>query len=228
MTTGRTGSTSLMKALQAHSDILVPNRQVDCVDNELVHPDYMDRYVGYYARACSRPVAGEAALIDAFFETASGFAFAGFKSMPDRHADIDAFIGRTDIRFIVLERLDIASTIASFITAIDEGCWRREGGPQPHRWHFDPEHHERIRGHLKYLTACFACMDRIPDAIRLTYEEICEPGFSNRELDEFFERSIAIPDPQPPLSGEDYVKNWDEFRSFVMGELDAAGERTAS
>jgi hypothetical protein len=213
-----------MNVLQAHSDILVPNKQVDCVDNELVHPDFMDDYVGYYARACGRPVADEPALIDAFFETASGFAFAGFKSMPDRHTDIDAFVGRSDIRFIVLKRLDVASTVASFITAIDEGCWRREGGPQPHQWHFGDGHHERIRGHLKYLTACFACMDRIPGAIRLSYEEVCGPGFSSRELDAFFGRPVAIPDPQPPVSGEDYVENWGEFRSFVIGELAAMQE----
>lgn len=217
LTVGRSGSTSLMNFLAKSDDIAVPCKEVDCVDNELLHPDRAAQYAAFYAQRCAVPVRTADELIDCFYRTHADAAYAGFKSMPNRHPDFAAFAARRDVRFITLVREDVVSTVASFMVAIDTGSWRRFGGPQAARWVFDAARDERrVLGNLTYVLQSNAALRDIPGAIALTYEALCDPAFSHAALDGFFARRVSIENPRPPTHGSSYVENWDEFAAFVQ------------
>jgi len=211
LTTGRSGSTSLMEAFEPFADIALPRRQIDCVDDELLRPGDFARHVQEYAALTGEGIDGQDALIDAFYAYNAGSRFAGFKSMPHRHQNYDAFIAREDIRFITLLREDVASTVASFMLAIRRGTWRRHGEVPQERWTFRPEDTQEVRAIHARLVENMRALQRVPGAIRLTYEELCDKGFASAELNDFFKRPIAISDPTPPVSGEAYTENWDAF-----------------
>jgi hypothetical protein len=220
LTVGRAGSTSLMNALAKFDDIAVPSKNIECVDNELVHPEQVSNYARQYSRLCGVPIASPSALIECFFSHNAGYRYCGFKSMPNRHRDFEAFTRREDIRFITLTREDIASTAASFLTALTTNSWRRSGGSQPAKLRFRRTEHERsVLGNLLYIQTSQTLLARVPRAIALTYEALCQPDFSSAALDEFFARPIGIQDPRPPTSGASYIENWDEFRQFVEEAL---------
>lgn len=224
LTVGRSGSTSLMNFLAKFDDIALPCKDVDCVDNELLHPDRVAQYAVFYAQRCAMPVRTEDDLIDCFYRAHAASAYAGFKSMPNRHPDFAAFAARRDIRFITLVREDIVSTVASFMVAIDTGSWRRFGEPQAARWTFDAARDgQRVRGNLAYVLQSNAALRNIPGAVALTYEGLCDPAFSDAALDEFFARRISIENPRPPTHGSSYVGNWDEFAAFVRNAAGASG-----
>lgn len=216
LTVGRTGSTALMDALQRFDDIAVPNKNIACPDNELVHPRRVRQYAAEYSRLCDRRITRQSQLIECFFLYNAGFRFAGFKTMPERHRDYRAFTNRKDITFITLARRDVPSTVASFMLAMAKDTWRRSGEAAQARLTFRPEHATRVLGNLAYVHRSLVQLGHVPGAIRLTYESLCDPAFRCVELDAYFGRPIKIEDPRPPTSGRSYVTNWEEFEDFVL------------
>jgi hypothetical protein len=215
MTFGRAGSTALINLLQDYPDIMVPNKQINCQDNELVHHSNVRSYAKAYERICARRISSIDELIDCFYNHNAQSPYCGFKSMPDRHPDFRQFASRKDIRFITLVRADIPSTVSSFMLAMAHGTWRRDGGTPDQRWTFTPDQHNRVLGNLNYILQSLALLRSVPDAINLTYEELCQPDFNNEALNNLFAREIRLANPRPPTSGEKYVTNWDEFSSFI-------------
>ncbi len=215
MTFGRAGSTALIDLLQACPDIMVPNKQIDCQDNELVHPQYVRNRAKAYEKICARSISSIDELIDCFYNHNAQSPYCGFKSMPDRHPNFRQFANRKDIRFITLVRADIPSTVSSFMLAIAHGTWRRDGGVPDQRWTFTPDQRDRVVGNLTYILQSLALLRSIPDAINLCYEDLCQPDFNNETLNDYFARDIRLVEPKPPTSGEKYVTNWDEFRNFI-------------
>jgi hypothetical protein len=216
LTAGRAGSTALMDRLERYPDIAVPGKNIACVDQELVHPTRIQAQAAAYAKLCGKAIATPEQLIDCFFDFNGGAAFAGFKTMPNRHKDLDRFVARPDIRFITLSRRDVASTVASFLVAMATDSWRRQGGAQTARWTFEPGRDAAaVASNLRYVVRSDERLARVPNAIALVYENLCDPDFSNPALDAFFGRPIRLDAPRPPTSGETYVANWQEFRTFV-------------
>ena len=216
LTVGRAGSTALMNRLERYPDIAMPGKNIECVDQELVHPARLQGQAAAYARLCGRAITTPEQLIECFFEVNGNAAFAGFKTMPNRHRDLDRFVVRSDITFITLSRRDVASTVASFLLAMATDSWRRDGGPQSARWTFDAKRDAAaVLGNLRYVVKGDAQLRAVPNAIALVYEDLCDPEFASPALDAFFGRPIRLDDPKPPTSGETYVANWSEFRAFV-------------
>jgi LPS sulfotransferase NodH len=219
LTVGRAGSTALMDHLGGHPDIACPSKNIDCVDQELVHPMRIGAQAAAYARLCGTRITTVEELIDSFFAYNASAAYAGFKTMPNRHRNFERFVSTPDIRFITLSRRDVASTVASFVVAMATDSWRRSGGPPAARWSFDAQRDgEVVAGNLRYVLKSAEQLRRVPDAIALAYEDLCDPEFSDSTLDAFFGRPIRLDHPKPPTSGESYVGNWSEFREFVDAE----------
>lgn len=220
LTVGRSGSTSLMNFLGTLTQVALPCGDIDCVDNELLHPERAAQYAHAYAKLCKCPIRTQADLIECFFRHHARSVYVGFKSMPNRHADFPEFSLRPDIQFITLVREDVASTVASFLVAMETGSWRRFGEPQAARWVFDPTRDgQRVRSNLSYVLQSNTALRRIPNAIALTYEALCEPAFNHAALNQFFAQKISIDHPRPPTHGSSYVENWDEFNHFLNIEL---------
>lgn len=216
LTVGRAGSTALMNRLARESDIALPGKNIDCIDQELAHPARVQAHAAAFARLCGVPISTVEQLIDCFFAANAGSAYAGFKTMPNRHHDYDRFVRRSDIRFITLSRRDVASTVASFVVAMATDSWRRNGGAQTARWTFDPKRDgAAVAGNLRYVLNSMAQLETVPAAIALAYEDLCDPKFASSSLDAFFGRPIRLDDPKPPTSGRSYVANWAEFCAFV-------------
>jgi hypothetical protein len=220
LTVGRAGSTSLMNVLEKFPDIAVPNKNIPCVDNELVHPKRVQEYAKRYSELCGTPIVTPDELIDGFFAHNASAAYAGFKTMPDRHKKFDAFVSQPDIQFITLTRRDIPSTVASFLLAMKTDSWRRFGEPQQARWKFQPAAAGRVTlSNLTYVQDSIARLSRVSHAIHLVYEDLCDPAYRCAALDDYFNRPIHIENPKPPTSGSAYVENWDEFRAFISEGL---------
>lgn len=216
MTMGRSGSTALMHALRRFPDIATPGKNIPCEDDELLHPEFAEGYARRYAELTGRAIESPGALMDAFYRHNAGYAYAGFKSMPNRHPKFRRFVESPGIRFITLVREDVGSTVASFIVAMLTGCWRRDGGEQGQSWTFDPARHgAAVRSNLAYILESQRLIASIPDAIRLSYEELCREDFSQVDLDAYFGRPIRLDKPKPPLSAASYVANWPEFLDFI-------------
>lgn len=214
-TTGRAGSTALMDKFASYPDIGVPNKQVDCRDNELLHLRFIERYKDYYQEYLDQPIRSEIGLISAFYRANQGGAYAGFKSMVNRHPYLEALTGSREIQIITLRRADPAATVASFIVATRAGTWRRDGGPQQHRLVFDTRLRQQALAHLEYISQSIRVMSELPGAIRLVYEDLCRPDFVNKELNEYFGPEIQLERPKTPIQPADYVDNWLEFKTFI-------------
>jgi len=214
LTTGRTGSTSLVDALAAWDDVVVPGKLVSCVDNELVHPDFVASYMRQLGKLAGRAIEDQDALIGTFFALGDDAGYVGFKSMPYRHRHFEAFAARPDVRFIVLLRRDVTATVASFAVAQETGSWRRRGGV-PDAWTFRSEDRVRVWDLAAYVRATNEALMAVPSAIRLFYEDLCDPSFSSPELDEFFARPVRLSVPNRPVRTEDYVTNHAQFARFV-------------
>jgi hypothetical protein len=215
MTAGRSGSTSLMDRLAQFSDIAVPAKDVDCRDNELLHAQFAVEYCKAYSTLYGKNIASPQHLIEGFYQYHAQAAYAGFKSMPERHADFAAFVNRADIQQITLLREDVASTVASFVIAKLAGTWRRFGEPQLVKFNFTAENADALVGTIRYIANSNATINSIPNAIRLNYEDLCSPHFCSPALDDFFARKIQLAHPRPPVHGSSYVSNWDKFEEFV-------------
>ncbi|HYR07482.1 MAG TPA: hypothetical protein VEQ60_06930, partial [Longimicrobium sp.] len=161
LTTGRTGSTSLMDALASWDDIVVPGKLVPCVDNELVHPEFAASYMEQLGQLAGRAVDGEDALIETFFALGAHAGYVGFKSMPYRHQRFEAFVSRRDVRFIVLLRRDVTATVASFAVAQQTASWRRRGGV-PDAWTFRSEDRVRVWDLAAYVRATNEMLMAVP------------------------------------------------------------------
>jgi hypothetical protein len=216
MTVGRCGSTALMNALQDFPDIATPGKNIECADHELLHPDCARRYARQYAALAGREIRSPGALIEAFYRHNAGYAYAGFKSMPNRHRQFQRFAASRGIQFITLVRRDVASTVASFMVAMQAGCWRREGGVQTETWTFDPARlGPAVAANLAYVLDSLALIASMPGAIALAYEDLCREDFASPELDGYFDRPVRLPRPKPPLSGSAYTANWPEFLEYL-------------
>lgn len=215
LTSGRAGSTALMDALARFDDIAVPHKQIDCVDNEILHPRRRAEYAQKYQELTGLPTGDEMSLIEAFYKSNEGAGYAGFKSMPERHRQLRDFVAQPNLQLISLKRGDLPSTVASFLVAFDAGTWRREGGEQPHRLVFGPQYEQRSIGHLRYLEQTDRFLQALTGAIHLQYEDLCRESFVCPDLDDFFQRHIGLLNPKPCTTGASYVENWDEFCSFI-------------
>ncbi len=215
LTTGRSGSSSLMRAFQVHDDIVVPSQQIGFEGDELLLPHGFERHRRAYEQLLGLPIDGGDALIEAFYRYNAGMAFAGFKSMPHRHADFRDFVAREDIRSITLVRADVASTVASFMLALRQGTWGRRGEAPRKRWTFQPHDAAEARAILRRLQNNMRALAGVPAAIRLTFEDLCDPECSAPELDDYFGRPIRIADPRPPTSGASYTGNWADFAAAL-------------
>ena len=229
LTVGRAGSTALMARLAREPDIALPGKNIDCVDQELVHPSRVNAHAAAFGRLCGTTISTIDQLIDCFYAANADSAYAGFKTMPNRHRDYDRFVGRPDIRFITLSRRDIASTVASFVVAMATNSWRREGGAQAARWTFDPKRDGAgVLGNLRYVLNSMAQLEKVPAAIALAYEDLCHPKFTSPALDALFGRPIRLDQPKPPTSGRSYVENWSEFCAFIEEIRKAGSTRKAA
>jgi len=216
ITPGRAASTALMNILEGHDDIAVPNKNIDCSNNELIQQRKVKQYRRLYSELCKTQIKTNSELIKGFFEYNQSSPYAGFKTMPMRHKNDPEFLQREDIQFIILTRDDIPSTVASFITARQRNTWYRKGG--------NPKEKIEIRGililmtwgNVMYLQNSLKALERIKNGINIKYEELCQPDFNNPELNAFFERKIQLQNPLTPTSGAQYIKNWQWFQRFVM------------
>ena len=216
ITTGRTGSTSLMRALAAHNDIAVPSKQVPSDDEELLHPRESSRYRSFYVGKIGRQIATDIELIDAFYASNNHAEYAGFKSMPNRHKSFQQWHARGDVQFISLRRTDIAATVASFLAARDFGLWRREGGSHTHQVLFGQHNVRRVDNHLRYIINNEKLLDSVSRCIHLRYEDLCDSNFNHPQLNKFFDREIKLTDPKTPIDPATYVTNWAEFNAYVV------------
>ncbi len=233
MTVGRSGSTSLMEAIGRFEDVALPGKDIECEDQELLHQKRVRGYMKQYAALAGGRIAGQGELIEAFYRLNAKKPYAGFKSMPDRHADFAAFSAREDIQFITIQRRDYASTAASFLRAQATGTWRRHGEARGDRWRFDAKRDGKaLKANLAYIHGSRARLDGVPGAIHLYYEDLCEPGYASLALDEFFGRPLRFLDPRPATVGASYVENWEEFSAFAaaawsaLDAKDKAGKET--
>jgi len=215
LTSGRAGSTALMDFLESFDDVALPNKNIACRDNELLHTDRIKEHFIKYQELCNKPVSNQEDLIERFFEYNSKIPYAGFKSMPTRHIHFGQLIARQDIRFIILTRKDICSTIASFFVAVHTGSWRRSGEPQTVKWQFRQENVQQVLDHLRYIYKSEKLLGQIENSVRITYEDLCSPYFNNYELNDFFKRTVKLENPKKPVTAADYVVNWAEFKKFV-------------
>ena len=208
-----------MDCFERSDDISVPNKNIDCDNNELVHPKREAEHIRLYAALRGKPIADQDELIEAFFDYNDASSYAGFKSMPNRHRNLRAFVQREDVRFITLRRRDVASTSASFMRAADSGTWRRQGEAVGGRWIFDRDNDAaRVARNVRYIFDSHVQLAAIPGAFHLFYEDMCNPDGQTPALDamdEFFEAPSRFENPRPPTSAEEYVGNWQEFRAYV-------------
>lgn len=218
LTTGRSGSTSLINALASHSDIITPDKLIDSPDNELLHPRQVSRYISLFQPYSKVPIGDELQLIQAFFLAAGqvgGANYVGFKSMPNRHRQLQALVSHPDIQIITLVRSDVASTVASFLLAMKEGTWRRSGEEQTKQLVFDKELEQQVLSNLQYVLHSENLLSSIQGAIHLQYEQLCQKSFCNQSLEEYFQRPVRLISPKAPVTADIYVKNWSEFVDFI-------------
>jgi hypothetical protein len=215
ITPGRSASTALMNVLEGFDDVAVPNKNIDCPNNELIQQRKVKQYRQLYFELTNIPINSNPDLINQFFEYNQDYPYTGFKTMPMRHKDDPEFMRRSDIQFIILVREDIPSTVASFITARRRNTWNRTGGKSNEKFHVGGIDKLMVWGNIGYIRSSLKALTKIKDAIHITYEDLCSPGFSNSELNEFFGREIKLDRPVTPTSGNDYIENWEKFKLFV-------------
>ncbi len=204
-----------MDTLAQYPDIALPGKQVDCRDNELFNPVRAKSYIPWYQRFSKVPINDDISMINAFYNANQASAYAGFKTMPNRHRKLNLLVTNQQIQVIALVRNDLASTIASFVVAMRKQTWRRDGGQQQYRFTFGDSFREQVERHLRYVVSSRWILQSIPGAIHLSYEALCDPDFHHPALDAYFGRRIQLIDPKPPTSARHYVSNWDSFCAFI-------------
>ena len=215
ITPGRAASTALMSVLEGYDDIAVPNKNIDCNNNELVQQRVAKLHRRLYGELCGTEIKTDAELIEKFFEYNQASPFAGFKTMPMRHKNQPEFFQRQDIQFIILTREDIPSTVASFIAARMKNTWDRKGGAARSKIRIRGISVLMVWGNIIYIRRSLNALNMINNGIKITYEALCDPNFSNQELNAYFGRTIQLASPVKPTSGADYIENWDWLKGFV-------------
>ena len=215
LTTGRAGSTSLMQVLEKFDDIAVPNKLFPCPNNELLHRRMKRRHKTLLSKLVRKPVNTDSELINSFYEYCHEFPYVGFKSMPNRHRETPNFFKRDDITFIVLTRKDIPSTVASFYAANKKKTWARTGGKQTSKLRIKGIDKLRTKGVIRYVLGSLHFLRRITPAIRISYEDLCQPDFNNPQLNDFFNRKIQLEKPVQQISGDQYIENWEWLKEAV-------------
>jgi hypothetical protein len=215
ITPGRAASTALMSVLEGYDDIAVPNKNIDCKNNELIQQKVVKLHRRLYGELCGKEIRTNTDLIEIFFEYNQASPFAGFKTMPMRHKKQPEFLQRQDIQFITLTRDDIPSTVASFIAARLKNTWDRKGGAARSKIHIRGISVLMVWGNIIYIRRSLNAINTIKNGIKITYEALCDPDFSNEELNSYFGRTIQLANPVNPTSGADYIENWDWFKGFV-------------
>jgi len=135
--------------------------------------------------------------------------------MPLLYKDHPDFFSREDITFIILTRDDIPSTVASFIAADKQKNWVRTGGAQSSKLKIRGIDKLRTRAVTRYILGSLNILESITPAIRISYEDLCQPNFNNPKLDHYFNREIKLDKPVQPISGADYIENWDWLKKTV-------------
>ena len=216
-----------MDQLAGFQGVALPCKDIDCRDNELVHPRFVQEYASAYSRLTGRAITSPGQLIEAFFEHHGEADLAGFKTMFNRHPDLSRFVTREDIQFITLTRRDIPATVASFMLALEQQTWRRSGGDTAARWTFCKAHAQQVAANLEYVFQSNMVLSQVPGAIKLVYEDLCQANFMNPDLDACFGRHVAIDQPKSPTDASRYVSNWDEFVEFLQPHWQALKARFA-
>ncbi|MEM9367874.1 MAG: hypothetical protein AAGD07_17925 [Planctomycetota bacterium] len=220
LTPGRSGSTTLIRAIGNRPGVALPSRDISsCIDDELVHPARLRQTSKAYEALVGRPIPDGNALVDTFFEVHQSDAFAGFKSMPARHEPYESFLRTEGLHFIVLTRDDLPSLVASFHVAKRRGTWRREGEEHEFRWRFTRDQIPGLRATTEYVRRSVELLKQVPNPIWIRYEDLVSPGFQCIELDAFFGSPIQIESPKGPVSGSSYVSGWNDFQSYVHSEM---------
>lgn len=214
-TTGRCGSRSFFLSLLKYDDIAIPSKNQDIQCNELLNPRFLPEFYESYSIMCGQNINTKSSLIDWFYLFNNISPYAGFKMLFSQSIDCPDFFERGDIRFIVLLRHDVPSTLASLMLAGDTGVWNREGGAHTRSWSYssarEEELQEKVRGHYQAVIR----LASIKNAIRIYYEDIVKEGFHHAQLSEFFGRDIRLSAPKQATSGAQYVRNWSEFQETV-------------
>ena len=216
MTVGRSGSTSLMYSLRNIAGIALPSQDLpECIDDELIHPERLAAATRDYEGLVGHSINTPNALIDAFFHHHRAADYAGFKTMPQRHEDFDAFVRRGDITFIGVLRRDIPSTVASQLVAHRWQTWRRSGESHERQWEFSSGAAPDVDGAIWHAVKRQDQIREIPNVIEVYYEDLVQPHFKNDRLDDFFATTIRLEKTGKPTCGSDYVLNWEQFCQYV-------------
>ena len=214
-----------MDNIAKSAGVAVPGKDIDCRDNELIHPRFVARYARAYARLTGKSIGSSAELIEAFYNYHADVNIAGFKTMFNRHSDLKQFILREDIQFITLTRRDIPATVASFMLAMEQQTWRRHGGRSTQEWTFSDKNMDRVNANLEYIYTSNMVLRSVPDAIALHYEDLCHSEFQNPRLDAYFGRHVALDQPAPPTDASHYVSNWEAFVFFLQKRWEELNSR---
>jgi len=215
ITPGRAGSTALMNVVEGFEDIMVPNKNIDCPNNELVQQKKVKQYKHLYSELTKTNIKLNRELIDQFYQYNRDYPYVGFKTMPMRHKDDPDFLLREDIKFIILTREDISSTVASFIAARMKNTWNRTGGRTQSKLVIRGVYKLMVWGNIIYVRNSMNALGKIKSAINVKYEDLSSPGFNSLELNEFFGRSIKLENPAKPTSGKEYIENWEWLERLV-------------
>lgn len=204
-----------MRALNAFDDIASPCKNSQLLFSELLHPNLLEEAYSIYSALGDLTDRTPSKLIDCFYDVNSSFPYAGFKLLFCQSAGVEQLWFSEDVQVITLLRHDIPSTMASLMMASDTGDWNREGGGHRRGWSYSSarggELKERVAAHFKAVTSLMS----IPNSIVIYYEDITQSGFVSASLREFFGRDVRLAEPRKPTSGEQYVRNWGEFRDLV-------------
>jgi len=204
-----------MAALARHPGIALPRKQIDCGDDELLREHSLHAHTRQYRRLSGALITSADELIDLFYDYNRGAPFAGFKSMPHRHKRYGDSVARPDIQAIILRRRDLASTLASFMLATEQGIWRRAGERASARWRFGDHNRQAALSILRNLKTNLHKLEAVADRIDLVFEDLCDRAFQDPRLDACFGRRITIDDSRLPVSGETCTDSWDAFLTFV-------------
>ena len=217
LTTGRCGSRAFFRALEQHTNIISPTKQIGAGSRELLHHDHIKERYTQYSELVKRQVKTQSELIEAFYESNETVEYSGFKTLYHFVDDWEDFLKR-DLQWIILTREDLASQIASFRLALKTTDWINEDPKRSRHWSF--LHSET--NHVKALGNDILKQQKILsqiEGIHITYEQLTKPNFSNSKLNEFFGAPIQLIDPQGPTSAEDYCLNWLTFKQFVDEQI---------
>lgn len=215
LTTGRAGSSSLLQTLEKLPGLITPANSTEVGQTELLNPTFRADFFSIYSGLCGRNLKSERELISEFYRQNQSARFVGFKGLYSQLSSFKSLLLMQDVTFVVLLRRDIASTIASFMVAMDRGCWGRKGNSHKSAWSFHPKRYHELNRLVVAHYVAISSLLRVPRSIVLHYEELCCEGFSDSRLESFFESKVRFLNPRPPVSGASYVANWIEFKSCV-------------